>query len=368
MRINSLQLTHFRNYDHFFIEFHHDLNIFIGDNAQGKTNLIEAIYLLSVCKSFRTHINEQMIMFNQNFAKIRGNIYSNHKNKDLEIILSNKYKKAKVDGKDILKISDYVGYLNVIVFVPDDLTLVKGSPTKRRKFIDLELSKISPIYVFHLSKYNRLLKERNKYLKLIVKKNPHYDEYIEVIDEQLAKIQVELIHKRADFITNLSTKVKDIYSMISSQKEIISLKYDCFTKQVNETTILSLYQKGFSRDIKYLQTYYGIHKDDMKIYINDKDANLYASQGQQRTIVLSMKIALIELIKEEIGEYPVLLLDDVLSELDDLRKTKLLHILDEKIQTFITTTSIDGIDQDIVKKAKQIYIKEGQEDKQWQKK
>ena len=145
MRINNLELTDFRNYNHFFIEFDQGINILIGGNAQGKTNIIEAIYLLSVCKSFRTHINDQMIRFDHDRMH------------QLELILSKESKKAKVDGKDILKISDYVGYLNAVVFVPDDLSLVKGSPSIRRKFLDLELSKILPIYVFYLTKYNRLL-------------------------------------------------------------------------------------------------------------------------------------------------------------------------------------------------------------------
>ena len=292
MRINNLELTDFRNYNHFFIEFDQGINILIGGNAQGKTNIIEAIYLLSVCKSFRTHINDQMIQFDHDFAKVKGNVFSNERMHQLELILSKESKKAKVDGKDILKISDYVGYLNAVVFVPDDLSLVKGSPSIRRKFLDLELSKISPIYVFYLTKYNRLLKERNQYLKLLNQRRGKYDEYLETLDEQLAEVQI---------------------------------------------------------------------KEDMKIFIDNKSAHQFASQGQQRTIVLSMKIALIELIKEEIGEYPILLLDDVLSELDDQRKTKLLDILNNRIQTFITTTSIDGIEHHVIKEAKKININHREE-------
>ena len=319
MRINNLELTDFRNYNHFFIEFDQGINILIGGNAQGKTNIIEAIYLLSVCKSF------------------------------------------KVDGKDILKISDYVGYLNAVVFVPDDLSLVKGSPSIRRKFLDLELSKISPIYVFYLTKYNRLLKERNQYLKLLNQRRGKYDEYLETLDEQLAEVQIKIIEKRNNFIERLSLKVKDIYLNIANCHEIVELQYECFIKNVNKEDILKLYQKGFERDLRYLSTYYGIHKEDMKIFIDNKSAHQFASQGQQRTIVLSMKIALIELIKEEIGEYPILLLDDVLSELDDQRKTKLLDILNNRIQTFITTTSIDGIEHHVIKEAKKININHREE-------
>ncbi len=358
MRINSLELVQFRNYHHFFIEFHQGINILIGDNAQGKTNLIEAIYLLSVCKSFRTHINDQMIQFDHDFARVKGNIFANNKQHLLEVVLSKEFKKAKVDQKDILKISDYVGYLNVVVFVPEDLSLVKGSPSTRRKFLDLELSKISPIYVFHLTKYNKLLKERNQYLKLLAKNNGSYDDYLLVLDEQLAKIQIEIMRKRIEFIHSLSQYYQAIYPQISSKDETVDIEYGCFIKELNEDHILNLYKKAFHRDLKYQQTHYGIHKDDLKIYIDHKIAGQFASQGQQRSIVLSLKIALIYLIKAEIGEFPVLLLDDVLSELDPIRKTNLLNILNDKIQTFITTTSIDDIHHEVIQLAKKIYIKE----------
>lgn len=358
MHINNLKLVQFRNYRHFTIDFDRGINILIGDNAQGKTNIIEAIYFLSVCKSFRTHVHDQMILFNHDFAKVKGNIYSNERNHNLELIFSKETKKAKVDGKDILKISDYVGYLNVVVFVPDDLSLVKGSPSNRRKFMDLELSKISPIYAFYIAKFNRLLKERNQYLKMIAR-NAKYDLYLETLDEQLVEVQSKIIEKRRDFINKLSLKANDIYLSLASKDKSLEIKYLCFTKDIDK--MLDLYRKSFSKDIKYLSTSVGIHKEDMKIYINGKDVHQYASQGQQRSIVLSLKIALLELIKEEIGEYPILLLDDVLSELDDQRKTKLLDILNNKIQTFITTTSIDGIDHQVINEAKKIMINRKEE-------
>lgn len=363
MKVNSLCLDNFRNYNHFFIEFDRDINILIGSNGQGKTNLIEAIYLLSVGKSFKTHINKQMIMFDCEFAKVKGEVTSNNKLRSLEMILGSDFKRAKIDDQDIYKISEYVGLLNVVVFVPDDLYLIKGSPNNRRRFIDLELSKISPIYVFNLSKYNNLLKERNKYLKILNQKNRYGDEYLEVLDEQMARLQVELIKKRIDFIKNLNQKVTSIYNLIAkNDNEKISLRYSCFLKQeLTYENILALYKKNHQRDIRYMQSHLGIHKDDLKIFMNGNAADLFASQGQQRTIVLSLKIALIELIKDEIGEYPVLLLDDVLSELDEARKNMLLDILNQKIQTFITTTSIDGINHQIVEKAKKIYIKGGKE-------
>ena len=176
-------------------------------------------------------------------------------------------------------------------------------------------------------------------------------------------MQVELIKKRLDFIKKLDEKVMLIYKMIAKKdSEIIKLRYSCFIKEDSTyENILNLYKKNHQRDIRYMQSHIGIHKDDLKIYMNENPADLFASQGQQRTIVLSLKIALIDLIKEVIGEYPVLLLDDVLSELDQTRKNMLLDVLNQKIQTFITTTSIDGINHQFVEKAKKIYIKSGKE-------
>ncbi|MFV0393318.1 MAG: DNA replication/repair protein RecF [Coprobacillaceae bacterium] len=357
MRIDSLSLVHFRNYKKFSIDFNNDINIFIGKNAQGKTNIIEAIYVLSLSKSFRTNQNFQMVSFNEEFCKVQGNVFSNSRKKQLEIIISEEFKKAKIDSKDILKSSDYVGHLNVVVFIPDDLFLIKGSPSVRRKFIDLELSKISPIYVFHLQKYQHLLKERNLYLKKVQGKDMVDTLYLDVLDEQLSKLQVEIIQKREEFISILSLQVNTIYNSISSLKEIIELSYSCFIKRdVSYENILNLYKKNRKRDLRYGMTHIGIHKDDMIINMDTNEASLFASQGQQRTIVLAIKIALVEVIKDKIGEYPVLLLDDVLSELDDHRKTMLLNILDKKIQTFITTTSIDGISHNIIDNAKKIYI------------
>lgn len=357
MRVNSLEVTNFRNYSHFFIDFDSDVTIFIGKNAQGKTNLIEAIYVLAVSKSFRTHINSQMILFTKEFSKIKAEIESIKNKKTLEIIIGQDFKKAKIDGKDILKTSEYVGHLNVVVFIPDDLSLIKGSPNNRRKFIDLELSKMSPIYIYITNKYHYLLKERNKYLKSLRGSFKKDDPYLDVLDEQLARLQVDIINKRREFINKLYKKVVPIYSSISSLEEKIEVTYDCFLKNENTyENIMEAYQKTRQRDIKYMQSHIGIHKDDISIKLDKKEANMFASQGQQRTIVLAMKIALIEVIKEEIGEYPILLLDDVLSELDDHRKTMLLDLLNKNIQTFITTTSIDGIDHTVIKNAKKVYI------------
>ena len=359
MKINSILLNNFRNYNHCFVEFDPFINIFIGSNAQGKTNLLEAIYILSTSKSFKTNIIEELILFDNEFAKIQGKVECNFKNIELEMILSKLGKKALINKKEIKKTSDYLGYLNVVLFVPEDLMLIKGSPRLRRRLIDMEISKISPIYMYNLNKYNKLLKERNKYLKLLQQKKGQADDYLEVLSEQMAQLQVDLIRKREEFISLLNGISCSLYDYISFHKESLQIKYKSIYKDKSYEGILLKYQKNYQKDILYGQTHDGLHKDDMEVFLDNKNALLYASQGQQRSIVLSIKIGLLELIKKEIGEYPILLLDDVLSELDDTRKTKLLNLIQGKVQTFLTSTSIDGIHHQVIDAAKRIYIENG---------
>lgn len=363
MQIQSLSLVNFRNFTKFDLNFDHDINIFLGNNAQGKTNLIESIYVLSVLRSFRTHQLDQLIQFQKEFTKLNARIISNNQFIDLNVVLTPKSKKAKVNLIDIKKTSDYVGYLNAVVFTPDDLNLVKGSPSVRRKFIDLELSKISPIYLFNLSKYNRLLKEKNKYLKSMNHMSKSNILFLEVLNEQMARIQTDIIKKRIEFISKLSNKAEYVYKVISKNNEKLEIKYKSFINLEKDDIFISIcnvLKENLNKDIKYKSTVQGIQKEDLVIYLNQQNALNYASQGQQRTIVLAIKIALLELIKDEIGEYPILLLDDVLSELDSNRKSMLLSLLDQNIQTFITTTSINDIDQNILKKAKIFNIEKGQ--------
>lgn len=359
MKINQISLKNFRNYQECSLEFHPFINLLIGQNAQGKTNLLEAIYILSLSKSFKTNIIDEMIYFQEEFAKIQGVSESNHREHQLEIVLSHLGKKAIIDRKEIKKSSDYVGYLNVVLFIPEDLMLIKGSPKQRRKLIDMEISKISPIYMYNLNKYHKLLKERNMYLKKLHENKKSADDYLEVLSEQMAQLQVNLIHKRIEFVELLNDISSSIYDYISQQNESLKIEYKSIYKTIDYETIFQRYQKNYQRDILYSQTMDGLHKDDLLMYLNDKNAVLYASQGQQRSIVLSLKIGLLELIKKEIGEYPILLLDDVLSELDDMRKTKLLNLIQDKVQTFLTSTSIDGIHHQIIENAKKIYIENG---------
>lgn len=358
MIIRDLELRFFRNYRNQVFSFDPWINILIGNNAQGKTNVLEAIYLLSSSRSFKTHVNEEMVMFENSFASIKGNITSNNKPLEMQIILSKKGKKALINKNEVNRTSDYIGYFNVILFLPEDLQLVQGSPRLRRRLLDTEISKISPIYTYNLAKYQSLLKERNVYLKSLFDAHKSPDAYLEVLSEQLAHLQVDLIERRIAFTKLLDEIGHSLYKYIAND-ESLHITYKCHYKDISYKSIMEKYEKTYKRDILYHTTVDGLHKDDLLITLDQKDSTLFASQGQQRSIVLAIKIALLEIVKKEVGEYPVLLLDDVLSELDENRKMKLLNLINGKVQTFLTTTSIDGIHHQLIDDAKLMVIENG---------
>lgn len=358
MKIKQLALKNFRNYDLVSLKFSDTTNVLIGKNAQGKTNLIEAIYLLSIAKSFRTRNNQDMIQFEKDYARIWGQVQSKTRTRELEMVLFENGKQAKVNGAKCLKTSEFVGHFNVVVFTPDDLFFVKGSPKNRRRFMDIELSKISPAYLSYLNAYQHYLKERNQYLKKASFIQKRDDVYLNIITEQMIDALMRIAKKRAEFIDKINYLAKRVYEKIAGIDEEIEIIYDTFF-EVNENTkeeLIDFYEQQKERDYKLQVTNHGIHKDDLIVLLNQKDASQFASQGQQRSIVLALKIALLQYIYLEIGEYPVLLLDDVLSELDTSRQNLLLNLVSDEIQTFITTTSIDGIEHDVIKKALKIEI------------
>ena len=362
MEIKTLNLVQFRNYKDQTFHFHPLINIIIGDNAQGKTNVLEAIYLLSSTRSFKTRIHDEMIMFEQPFARVSGCIENGSRLMNLKIVLSKEGKKAFINHKAVSKTSEYLGYFNVILFTPQDLQLIKGSPKMRRQLIDTEISKISPIYMFNLNKYNKLLKERNKYLKMLHDSHKHEDLYLDVLSEEMAELEEDLIMRRQQFVTLLNDISEKMYAYISGKEKLL-LEYHTQFKKKSKEAIFEKYKKNYKRDIFQGNTGDGIHKDDLRIFLDGNDAGMFASQGQQRSIILSIKIALVEIVKMQIGEYPVLLLDDVLSELDEERKVKLLNLIDHRVQTFITTTHFDlgyhhSLDDALVLKIEKGTLKE----------
>lgn len=332
------------------VSFNKKINIIIGRNAQGKTSLIESMYVLSTTKSHRTSKDMQLILFDEDFARIEASIERDQDDFELSLSISKKGKKAIYNGIHQKKLSDYVGRLVVVMFAPEDLSLVKGGPQYRRRFMDMEIGQLSPTYLYHLGQYSKLLKQRNELLKQLRVKRTD-DLLLDVITEQIVPHTVYLIESRSDFLKKLEGFSKEILSEITEAKEKIGLSYSSSFKQLplDEATILQKYKDLYDQDIQVGSTNMGPHRDDFVVSINGINTHQFGSQGQQRTASLSIKLAEIELIYSILGEYPVLLLDDVLSELDDIRQTQLLNTIKNRVQTFITTTNIDGIDERMTK-------------------
>lgn len=369
MELRQLQLENFRNYTRLDLNFPKSLNIFLGENAQGKTNILEAIYVLAMSKSHRTHNEKELILFNQEFARITGLVQKKNSQLPLEIILSKKGRKTKVNHLEQKKLSDYIGYLNVILFAPEDLSLVKGSPAVRRRFLDMELGQISPLYLYELVRYNKLLKQRNAYLKLMAEKKG--DElFLDVLTEEFVKSGVKVILQRINFIKKLEKWAQALHQKITHQKEVLTLRYknsfsyEAFTKEALEKDFLAELTRKRAQELFRKTTLVGPHRDDLLFFINEMDLQSFGSQGQQRSAALSVKLAEIDLIGEEVGEYPILLLDDVMSELDDSRQLHLLEAIEGKVQTFLTTTTLAHLEKSLTVEPDIFYVKKGKIERQ----
>ena len=372
MKIKSLKLLYFRNYLSTNIDAHPSLNVLVGNNANGKTNIIESIFCLALGKSYRTKSDSECIMFGETATAMSCIVNKNDKDLDIMLGINNKGKSAKIAGIKKTKLTDFVGELNVVLFSPEDLQIVKGSPALRREFMNREFYQFSRIYHKYYLMYQHLLKQRNSYLK-DMRKNPK-DEmslaYLETLTSQLAKVALYITKERVSFVQDISKLTYKNMLNISNGQETLKIKYkssvldalniaEINDESFTEENLTKVIMKKSFDDIMRGSTKIGPQHDDLEFYINDLDAKMYASQGQQRSIVLSLKLAEINYLKEKTGTYPVLLLDDVLSELDKNRQLKLLDAINENVQTFITTPSISDIKEDLLKKAKVFKIENG---------
>ncbi len=366
MYIKELELENYRNYTRLSVSFKNEVNVIIGENAQGKTNLLEAIYVLALAKSHRAAKDKELIKWNEEYAKIKGYVKKKNQTFPLELIISKKGKKAKWNHLEQPKLSRYIGKINVVMFAPEDLNIVKGSPGIRRRFIDMEIGQVSPVYLYHVSLYQKLLQQRNQYLKQMQAKKQTDPLMLDIYTEQLIDFAVKIVKKRYEFLTQLEEWAKSIHHSISRGMENLEIHYKS-SVHVSEygdlSKMFNAYEEKFhsirEKEIERGVTLIGPHRDDLVFEVNNRNVQTFGSQGQQRTTALSVKLAEIELIKNEIGEYPVLLLDDVLSELDDYRQSHLLSTIQGKVQTFVTTTSIDGIDHDTLKNANIYRVENG---------
>ena len=341
------------------------MNILVGENAQGKTNVLEAIIFLALTKSHRMGVSPNIIMFEKNKCKISGVVKRDKIVTKLEIELSENEKKLKVNQNDIRKVTDYISHLNVIVFTPDDLEIIKGAPSARRNLLNIQLSQLFKDYIIYYNEYNKLLKTRNEYLKILFNNNIADKNYLDIITDKLIEKAVYIYQKRKEYIDNINLYINHYYQEISSNQGIIvryipNIEFEDYDSETIRKRLKYTFKKNYMKELNYGMTIYGPHRDDFIFEYNNNDLKYYGSQGQQKLAVLSFKLSEISIFKEYSGTEPVLLLDDIFGELDIKKRNKLLSIIHSNdVQSIITTTDLKNIQKKYVENASVYYVKNG---------
>ncbi len=363
MILKNIEIRNFRNYEQLSLQLHPQLNIIYGNNGEGKTNLLESIYVLAFTKSHRSFIDHNLIKSGAETAVLKGTILNNI-TYNLEIILNKTKKTLKIDNNIETKTGSYIEKMNIIIFYSEDLELIKGFPGARRKYLNLELSQISQNYYNTLNDYNKLLKIRNDYLKQL-NQGQHIDEgYFDILTDYLVEKSVFLYQMRERFLTRLNKICPKIFKDIAKKdgfklRYVPSVEFTNMEKDTIRTELKQILNTNLDKDIKFKTTLYGPHRDDFEFYLGHKNLKYYGSQGQQRVAVLALKLSEIELFKDYKQTSPIILLDDVFSELDNDKKNNLLSYIDNDMQVIITTTDLENIDKKIIDKAKLINIQNG---------
>ncbi|MFW5962298.1 MAG: DNA replication/repair protein RecF [bacterium] len=367
MHLEKSYIINYRNLKEVVLDLHPNLNFFIGQNGQGKTNFLETIYILGTGTSHRTNIDKELVNWDENKAIIQGKLHRQDQELKMEFQLKGTKKSAMINNYPIQKITEFIGNLNVVLFSPEDLSLVKGGPNKRRRFLDIEISQISSFYLHLLRTYNHILKQRNNLLKKI-KYNEGDEIMLDIWNTQLIDVGSKIIHKRVQTIEKMKKLARKVQEEITLEKEYLSLEYDnSFKIKKLEEASLEEIQEAFKNILKYNKSkeiergysLYGPHRDDLIFKFNEIDARKYGSQGQQRTIALALKLAEIKFMEQQTGETPILLLDDVFSELDESRRNALIKIISNRIQTFITSTELEDFNALRKNSHKVFTVKEG---------
>lgn len=363
MYLKNIELVNFRNYNHIKVSFNKGINIIYGKNAQGKTNLLESIYLLGLTNSHRSILDNSLINNGKVFLKVKGVLKKDKIGNDLEVYIDEKKKILRYENNIVNKVSDYISIMNIIIFTPDDLDLIKGSPQVRRKFLNTELSQLYSNYYIVLNEYEKLLKIRNEYLKKVLKTNKIDENYFNILTSYLVDKAIIIYKMRQKFVDKFNLFCRNIYNDITDYDGFKIIYKKNLDVDINDSNlkkiILDKFKEKRDVEIKLTSTIYGPHRDDLEFYLNDINLKFYGSQGQQRIAVLTLKLSEIEVFKRYRNSTPILLLDDIFSEIDKGKRDNLLKYINKDIQTIITTTEIDNIDEHFIKNAKLFQINNG---------
>ena len=365
MKLKEIKLKNFRNYKDINLEFNSGINIFIGDNGTGKTNILEAIYILSLTKSSRYGTDLDLIKQDENSLLIEGQVEYSDYSKKYKISIDKINKKVFINNNLIKKISNYVGQFSVTAFLPNDIEIIKGFPSARRNVLNIQIGVLYNNYLGYVNEYNTILRMRNEYLKRLNINGLSDTKYLDVINSKLIDISVKIYYYRFFYIKEINKILPNIYKKLSGKSDITilyqnNLGIEEYEEEKIKQILLTKYQKNLNKEMMQGMTLFGLHRDDLIFLVNNTDAKIYSSQGQQRLIVIAYKIAELLIYKKLKKEYPVLLLDDVFSEIDIKRRNNIVKFLKGEFQVVITTTDLEEIQNDLVKNAKIFKIKNGE--------
>lgn len=358
MKIHHLKLLNFRNYEKMEVSFSPKYNIIFGNNGSGKTNLVESIYVLALTKSFRGTVDKILLMNSKDVCRIEGEVSDKYTNK-YKLILKDGGKKVKINNTKVEKLSDYISQISVVLFNPDDLRFIKDSPTIRRKAINLEISQINNSYLKNLNMYNKLLKQRNSYLKTTNINANSSSEFLTILTNKLVDYGEKIYESRRKYINLLNQKIGDLYNSICGIQDL-KLEYSSDYKDFDREKILKKYQDNLNRDIILGKTTVGVHHDDIKFKLEGYNIKDYGSEGQQKNAIIAYKLTELEIFYQVRGNYPILILDDLFSELDRFKINNILNLINDDIQTFITTTEIDKINDNVLSNSKLFEVVDGE--------
>ena len=365
MNISKINLVNFRNYSKLSINLGQNMNIFIGNNAQGKTNILESIMFLALTKSPRVFNESDLIKYGLSKAIVKGKVKDNNSIREMEISLEKGKKSLSINKTPIKKLSSYISNLIIISFTPDDLNIIKSSPSIRRNVLNVQISQLSKVYLNTYNEYNKLLKVRNEYLKVLFTNSIADKNYFDVITEKLIEKAVIIYQIRKEYIDMINLSITDIYDDIDNSKAKISMKYepnveilDYDTNKLSDT-LKNIFKTNYRKELNNGVTLFGPHRDDFSFYLDEKNLKIYGSQGQQKLAVLAYKLSEVPIFIDKCNSTPVLLFDDIFSELDIKKRNGVLKYVQRNIQTIITTTDLKNIQKKYLKEAFIFEVKEG---------
>lgn len=363
MIVKKISLINFRNLIKQTVTFSKHANVFIGDNAQGKTNLLESIYFLALTKSYKT-IDANLINKDKTFTKVKAEVRDENIFKSLSVELNDSKKIVKVNNNEISRISDYITNLNVILVCPEDINILEGAPAERRNFLNIELSQLSTNYIKKYNEFNKILKIRNNYLKMLSHNANSDQRYLDSLTENLIEREISIYQERKKFIDLINSNIAKIYKDIIGIDNFkivyeTNVEFDNYETEHLKERLMKKYKTNLKREIENGMTLYGPHRDDLHFFIDNDDIKLYGSQGQQKVAIIALKLAEIPIFKNLTTTYPIMLLDDIFSELDVKTRNKLINYIPEEIQVIITSNDTRGINKKFLDSAKIFKVVRG---------